>query len=185
MFSETNGRTYADRGGRLCCRDGSWCWLDDRMQGIRSIAFQVVVELTRRLARECWVHLHCQHRGRENTAEILDVASEQLRLLAHVVELTRDGPTAFLVVNSVAQDGFIEALANNIQTFEAILAQPTSTPKLDARRSSDASCQLMALLLQFMAFRGVWTSKARSLSEGLCKSIFNLALVTSKRPPRD
>ena len=40
---------------------------------------------------------------------------------------------------------------------------------------------LMARLLQFnMAFCSVWTPKARSLSEDLCKSIFNLALVSTK-----
>jgi mediator of RNA polymerase II transcription subunit 12 len=87
----------------------------------------------------------------------------------------------------VAQDSFIEALANKIQAFETILAQPTPTPKSDV--PSDQATQgaiLMARLLQFnMAFRGVWTAKARSLSEGLCKSIFNLALVSSKRPPSD
>lgn len=35
-----------------------------------SIAFQRVVELTKRLVREYWVHLHCPHpRGRENTTD--------------------------------------------------------------------------------------------------------------------
>ena len=69
----------------------------------------------------------------QGVQEILDVASEQLRLLAHVVELARDDPTALPVVDSVAQDSFIEALANlnKIQAFEAILAQPTPTPKSD------------------------------------------------------
>jgi len=123
----------------------------------------------------------------QGVQEILDVASEQLRLLAHVVELARDDPTALPFVDSVAQDSFIEALANKIQAFEVILAQPTSTPKSDV--PADQATQgaiLMARLLQFnMAFRGVWTAKARSLSEGLCTSIFNLALVSSKQPPRD
>jgi mediator of RNA polymerase II transcription subunit 12 len=110
--------------------------------------------------------------------EILDVASEQLRLLAHVVELARDDPTALPVVDSVAQDSFIEALASKIQAFETVVSQ--HTPKSDV--PPDQATQgaiLMARLLQFnMAFRGVWTLKARSLSEDLCKSVFNLALVS-------
>ena len=116
----------------------------------------------------------------QGVQEILDVASEQLRLLAHVVELARDDPTALPVVDSVSQDSFIEALASKIEAFETILAQPT--PRSDV--SPDQATQgaiLMARLLQFnMAFRGVWTAKARSLSEDLCKSVFNLALVSPK-----
>jgi hypothetical protein len=116
--------------------------------------------------------------------EILDVASEQLRLLAHVVELARDDPTALPVVDSVAQDSFIDALASKIQAFETVVSQ--HTPKSDV--PPDQATQgaiLMARLLQFnMAFRGVWTLKARSLSEDLCKSVFNLALVSSKTVSR-
>jgi len=69
----------------------------------------------------------------QGVQEILDVASEHLRLLAHVVELatSRDDPTALPVVDSVAQDSFIEALANKIQAFEAILAQTSPTSKSD------------------------------------------------------
>ena len=63
--------------------------------------------------------------------KILAVASEQLRFLAHVVELAKDDPTALPVVDSVAQDTLMEALAKGIQDFEAILAQPTPTPKSD------------------------------------------------------
>jgi mediator of RNA polymerase II transcription subunit 12 len=116
--------------------------------------------------------------------EILDVASEQLRLLAHV-ELARDDQTALPVVDSVAQDSFIKALANKIQAFETILAQSISKPDVPPDQATQGAI-LMARLLQFnMAFRGVWTPKARSLSEGLCKSIFNLALVSTKRLVRD
>lgn len=116
----------------------------------------------------------------QGVQEILDVASEQLRLLAHVVELARDDQTALPVVDPMAQDSFIEALASKIQAFETILTQ--STPKLDV--TSEQATQgavLMARLLQFnMAFRGVWTPKARSLSDDLCKSVFNLALVSGR-----
>ncbi|KAI0248197.1 hypothetical protein BJV78DRAFT_1334324 [Lactifluus subvellereus] len=93
----------------------------------------------------------------QGVQEILDVASEQLRLLAHVVELARDDQTALPVVDPMAQDDFIDALAGKIQAFETLLTQPT-------------------LEWFNMAFRGVWTPKARSLSENLCMSIFNLAL---------
>lgn len=116
----------------------------------------------------------------QGVQEILDVASEQLRLLAHVVELARDDPTALPVVDSVAQDSFIEALASKIRAFETILAQPTTTSDVPPDQATQGAI-LMARLLQFnMAFRGVWTANARSLSEDLCKSIFNLALVSSK-----
>jgi mediator of RNA polymerase II transcription subunit 12 len=123
----------------------------------------------------------------QGVQEILDVASEQLRLLAHVVELARDDPTALPVVDAVAQDSFIEALATKIQAFEAVLAQPAPVPTSDvAPDQATQGAILMARLLQFnMAFRGVWTARARSLSEDLCKSVFNLALVSSKRPAGD
>ncbi|KAI9510086.1 hypothetical protein F5148DRAFT_1182339 [Russula earlei] len=112
----------------------------------------------------------------QGVQEILDVASEQLRLLAHVVELARDDQTALPVVDSVAQDGFIVALANKIQAFETILTQPTPESDVPPDQATQGAV-LMARLLQFnMAFRGVWTTKARSLSEKLCKSIFNLVL---------
>ncbi|KAH8993017.1 hypothetical protein EDB92DRAFT_1944966 [Lactarius akahatsu] len=108
--------------------------------------------------------------------EILDVASEQLRLLAHVVELARDDQTALPVVDSQAQDSFIGALASKIRAFETLLAQPTPTSDVPSAQATQGAV-LMARLLQFnMAFRGVWTPKARSLGEGLCKSVFNLAL---------
>ena len=114
--------------------------------------------------------------------EILDVASEQLRLLAHVVEPARDNPAALPVVDAAAQDSFIEALASKIQAFEAVLTQPAPAPTSDvAPDQATQGAILMARLLQFnMAFRGVWTARARSLSEDLCKSISNLALVSSK-----
>jgi len=116
----------------------------------------------------------------QGVQEILDVASEQLRLLAHVVELARDDPTALPVVDSVAQDSFIEALASKIHAFETILAQPMTKSDVPPDQATQGAI-LMARLLQFnMAFRGVWTANARSLSEDLCKSIFNLALVSSK-----
>ncbi|KAH9166651.1 hypothetical protein EDB89DRAFT_2128588 [Lactarius sanguifluus] len=108
--------------------------------------------------------------------EILDVASEQLRLLAHVVELARDDQTALPVVDSLAQDSFIDALASKIRAFETLLAQPTPTSDVPSAQATQGAV-LMARLLQFnMAFRGVWTPKARSLGERLCKSVFNLAL---------
>ncbi|KAH9053238.1 hypothetical protein EDB87DRAFT_1711186 [Lactarius vividus] len=108
--------------------------------------------------------------------EILDVASEQLRLLAHVVELARDDQTALPVVDSQAQDSFIDALASKIRAFETLLAQPTPTSDVPPAQATQGAV-LMARLLQFnMAFRGVWTPKARSLGEGLCKSVVNLAL---------
>ncbi|KAI9448864.1 hypothetical protein BJY52DRAFT_1309908 [Lactarius psammicola] len=108
--------------------------------------------------------------------EILDVASEQLRLLAHVVELARDDQTALPVVDSLAQDSFIDALASKIRAFETLLAQLTPTTDVPSAQATQGAV-LMARLLQFnMAFRGVWTPKARSLGEGLCKSVFNLAL---------
>ncbi|KAI0259684.1 hypothetical protein BC834DRAFT_606637 [Gloeopeniophorella convolvens] len=112
----------------------------------------------------------------QGVREILDVASEQLRLLAHVVELARDDQTALPVVDPVAQDGFIEALAGKIQAFEILLAQPTPESDVLPEQATQGAI-LMARLLQFnMAFRGVWTPKARSLSDSLCKSVFNLAL---------
>jgi mediator of RNA polymerase II transcription subunit 12 len=121
----------------------------------------------------------------QGVQEILDVASEQLRLLAHVVELARDDQTALPVVDSAAQDSFIKALANKIQAFETILAQSISKPDVPPDQATQGAI-LMARLLQFnMAFRGVWTPKARSLSEDLCKSIFNLALVSIKHLIRD
>ncbi|KAH9993507.1 hypothetical protein BJV74DRAFT_833136 [Russula compacta] len=112
----------------------------------------------------------------QGVQEILDVASEQLRLLAHVVELARDDQTALPVVDPMAQDSFIEALASKIQAFETIVTRPT--PNLDVTpEQATQGAVLMARLLQFnMAFRGVWTPKARSLSDDLCKSVFNLAL---------
>jgi mediator of RNA polymerase II transcription subunit 12 len=116
----------------------------------------------------------------QGVQEILDVASEQLRLLAHVVELARDDQTALPVVDPVAQDSFIEALASKIQAFETILAHTQSDVPPD---QATQGAILMARLLQFnMAFRGVWTARARSLSEELCRSVFNLALVSSKYP---
>jgi len=112
----------------------------------------------------------------QGVQEILDVASEQLRLLAHVVELARDDQTALPVVDPVAQDSFIEALASKIQAFETILAQPATQFDVPSDQATQGAI-LMARLLQFnMAFRGVWTARARSLSEELCRSIFNLAL---------
>jgi mediator of RNA polymerase II transcription subunit 12, fungi type len=121
----------------------------------------------------------------QGVQEILDVASEQLRLLAHVVELARDDQTALPVVDSVAQDSFIKALANKIQAFETILTQSISKPNVPPDQATQGGI-LMARLLQFnMAFRGVWTPKARSLSEDLCRSIFNLALVRTKYLVRD
>ena len=121
----------------------------------------------------------------QGVQEILDVASEQLRLLAHVVELARDDQTALPVVDTMAQDSFIKALANKIQAFETILTLATSKPDVPSDQATQGAI-LMARLLQFnMAFRGVWTLKARSLSENLCKSIFNLALVSIKYLVRD
>ncbi|KAI0293333.1 hypothetical protein B0F90DRAFT_1763644 [Multifurca ochricompacta] len=115
----------------------------------------------------------------QGVQEILDVASEQLRLLAHVVELARDDQTALPVVDPVAQDSFIEALASKIQAFEILLTQPTPKSDVPPDQATQGAV-LMARLLQFnMAFRGVWTPKARSLSENLCKSTFNLALAHS------
>jgi mediator of RNA polymerase II transcription subunit 12, fungi type len=116
----------------------------------------------------------------QGVQEILDVASEQLRLLAHVVELARDDQTALPVVDSVAQDSFIKALASKIKAFETILDEPMPNPDVLPEQATQGAI-LMARLLQFnMAFRGVWTAKARSLSEDLCKSIFHLALVSAK-----
>ena len=116
----------------------------------------------------------------QGVQEILDVASEQLRLLAHVVELARDDQTALPAVDSVAQDSFIMALANKIQAFETILAHSISESDVPPDQATQGAI-LMARLLQFnMAFRGVWTLKARSLSEDLCRSIFKLALVSTK-----
>jgi mediator of RNA polymerase II transcription subunit 12, fungi type len=116
----------------------------------------------------------------QGVQEILDVASEQLRLLAHVVELARDDQTALPVVDSVAQDSFIMALANKIKAFETVLAQPTLKPDVPPDQATQGAI-LMARLLQFnMAFRGVWTAKARSLSEDLCTSTFKLALVSTE-----
>jgi len=110
--------------------------------------------------------------------EIIDVASEQLRLLAHVVELARDDQTALPIVDSMAQDSFIDALASKIRAFETLLAQPAPTSDVPSAQATQGAV-LMARLLQFnMAFRGVWTPKARSLGESLCKSIFDLALVS-------
>ena len=107
------------------------------------------------------------------------MASEQLRLLAHVVELARDDQTALPVVDSLAQDSFIDALSGKIRAFETLLAQPTPTSDVPSAQATHGAV-LMARLLQFnMAFRGVWTPKARSHGEGLCKSTFNLALVSS------
>ncbi|KAF8258181.1 hypothetical protein EI94DRAFT_1755363 [Lactarius quietus] len=83
--------------------------------------------------------------------EILDVASEQLRLLAHVVELARDDQTALPVVDSLHRT-------------------PTPTSDVPSAQATQGAV-LMARLLQFnMAFRGVWTPKARSLGESLCTS---------------
>jgi mediator of RNA polymerase II transcription subunit 12, fungi type len=114
----------------------------------------------------------------QGVQEILDVASEQLRLLAHVVELARDDQTALPVVDPMAQDCFIEALASKIQAFETLLVQPTVELDVPPDQATHGAV-LMARLLQFnMAFRGVWTLKARSLSETLCNSVFNLALVS-------
>jgi mediator of RNA polymerase II transcription subunit 12, fungi type len=113
----------------------------------------------------------------QGVQEILDVASEQLRLLAHVVELARDDQTALPVVDQVAQDGFIDALSSKIQAFETLLARPNLELSIPPDQATQGAV-LMARLLQFnMAFRVVWTPKARSLSENLCKSVFNLALV--------
>jgi mediator of RNA polymerase II transcription subunit 12 len=113
----------------------------------------------------------------QGVQEILDVASEQLRLLAHVVELARD---ELPVVDSVAQDSFIKALASKIKAFEMILAQPLPKPDVPPDQATQGAI-LMARLLQFnMAFRGVWTTKARGLSDDLRNSIFNLALVSTK-----
>jgi mediator of RNA polymerase II transcription subunit 12, fungi type len=118
----------------------------------------------------------------QGVQEILDVASEQLRLLAHVVELARDDQTALPVVDQIAQDGFIDALSSKIQAFETLLAQPTLELGVPPDQATQGAV-LMARLLQFnMAFRGVWTPKARSLSENLCNSVFNLALVGYKSP---
>src|SRR5260221_8610612 len=93
----------------------------------------------------------------QGVQEILDVASEQLHLLAHVVELARDDPTALPVIDSMQQDSFIEALANKIQAFEPILAQLTPTPKSDVPADQETQgAILMAHLLRLnMAFRGL------------------------------
>jgi mediator of RNA polymerase II transcription subunit 12 len=119
--------------------------------------------------------------------ETLGVVGEQLRLLAHVVELARDDPAALPVVDAVAQDSFIKALASKIQAFEAALAHPAPAPTSDvAPDQATQGAALMTWLLQFnTAFRGVWTAGAWSLGEDLCKSISNLAPVSSKGPAGD
>jgi mediator of RNA polymerase II transcription subunit 12, fungi type len=118
----------------------------------------------------------------QGVQEILDVASEQLRLLAHVVELARDDQTALPVVDQIAQDGFIDALSSKLEAFETLLARPTLELGVPPDQATQGAV-LMARLLQFnMAFRGVWTPKARSLSENICKSVFKLALVGYESP---
>ena len=75
-----------------------------------------------------------------------------------------------------------------MKRFSLNLRQRPNQTCPQIKRRKVPSSILIALLLQFnMAFRGVWTAKARSLREdlSLCKSIFNLALVSSKRPPRE
>ncbi|KAI0068850.1 hypothetical protein BV25DRAFT_1904185 [Artomyces pyxidatus] len=109
--------------------------------------------------------------------EVVEVASEQLRLLAHVVELVRDDHTPLPSVDSVAQDKFITALAGKIEAFEALIMHgPTSHTDIQPSQATQGAV-LMVRLLQFnLGCKGMWTPKTRSLSNNLCSSVFNLTL---------
>ncbi|KAI0045300.1 hypothetical protein FA95DRAFT_1495630 [Auriscalpium vulgare] len=115
----------------------------------------------------------------QGVQEIVDVASEQLRLLAHVVELVRDDHTVLPSVDTMAQDQFITALATKIGAFEAVIRDGVSSRTGILPAQATQGAVLMARLLQFnLGCRGIWTPKTRSMSSRLCSLMFDLTLAS-------
>ena len=111
----------------------------------------------------------------------MDVASEQLRLLAHLTESVRGGQTQ-PPMDSATQDEFIKALADKIEAFDAVLSGRSSMIDGLTQDQLTQGVILMARLLQFdLACKEIWTPKTRALSGGLCESVFRLAMVSARR----
>ncbi|TFY65710.1 hypothetical protein EVG20_g5379 [Dentipellis fragilis] len=115
--------------------------------------------------------------GRQGLREILDVASEQLRLLAHVVEPDREDQLQPPCIDASTQDEFFVAITNKMGAFEVLVSPQGSTNSDIPPEEATKGAILMARLLQFnLGFQGVWTPKVREQSSRLCGSIFRLAL---------
>ncbi|THH13392.1 hypothetical protein EW146_g6819 [Bondarzewia mesenterica] len=118
-------------------------------------------------------------KDRTPSQEVLNVVSERLRLLAHVVEPVRDDPLQLPMMDAPTQDEFFDVLAKKLEALVAILSHKGSEDgEMMSSTEATQAAVLMARLLQFdLAFRGVWTSKTRELSSKMCQIIFDLALV--------
>jgi mediator of RNA polymerase II transcription subunit 12 len=108
----------------------------------------------------------------------MDVVSEQLRLLAHITEPTRDAQTQ-PPTDPGTQDEFLLALARKIEVLEAMLSGAAPVPVCLAHEQLVQHAILLARLLQFdLACRDIWTPAARGLSGNLCAVLFRLAMVS-------
>lgn len=116
----------------------------------------------------------------ETVQEVIDVASEQLRLLAHVVEPVRDDPLKIPSMDFQTQDEFFAALTNKMEALDALVSSSVKGTCDMAPQLITHGAVLMARLLQFnLGFKGVWTPKTRDMSSRMCVSVFRLALVGS------
>jgi len=114
--------------------------------------------------------------------EILDIVSEQLRLLAHVVEPVRDDQLQTPSLESTTQDEFFTALVSKMEAFNVTLSLQSPSSMSMASAHATQGVILMARLLQFdLGFKSVWTPKVRSLSSKMCASVFRLVLVSERQ----
>ncbi|VDC06366.1 unnamed protein product [Peniophora sp. CBMAI 1063] len=108
--------------------------------------------------------------------DAMNVVSEQLRLLAHITEPVRNAGEQ-PHTDSSTQDEYFQALATKIEVYESLLAGRTALPSCMSQEQLKQGAILLARLLQFdLTCRAAWTPKARSLSDGLCASVFKMAM---------
>ena len=145
LSRQVHAPPYVNQGGGLCCQDGSRGGANDRLP--RYILSRSLGNAKLILAWFVNTGFTCiasilegvkAPPASQGMQETLGVVGEQLRLLAHVVELARDNPAALPVVDAVVQDSFIKALASKIQAFEAALARPAPVWMADKRWAVEA-----------------------------------------------
>ena len=105
----------------------------------------------------------------------LSRAGELLRVLSYVAEPLREDAGGLPAINPDIQDRFFPALSSK---WEELFKLMQADSNKNHPPSFTEAVVVLARLLQFdLACRDIWTPKARLLSEGLCMTVFRLALV--------
>ncbi|ESK91038.1 rna polymerase ii mediator complex component [Moniliophthora roreri MCA 2997] len=100
-------------------------------------------------------------------------AEELLRVLIYVAEPLRDDPAGLPAVGSDIQDSFLPLLLSKWEELSRLIQ--ADALEQETRVSFSEAVILLARFLQFyLAFRGIWTDKARETSTKLAQILFNL-----------